>query len=61
MPLAICVLVQVQVEGVPPAPRGGHACVSVGTKVLVFGGADRAATPFTDLWCLETGAKVYPT
>ncbi len=29
--------------------------MAVGTKVIVFGGANRAATPFTDLWVLETG------
>lgn len=50
------VLVQVQApeSGAPP-PRGGHVSVAVGTKVIVFGGANRAAAPFTDLWVLETG------
>ena len=46
---------QVQSNGQVPPARGGHASVAVGTKVIVFGGANRAATPFTDLWVLETG------
>ena len=47
--------VQVHAAGPVPAPRGGHAAVSVGTKVIIYGGTDRQATPFTDLWMLETG------
>ena len=50
----ICYL-QVQSNGQVPPARGGHASVAVGTKVIVFGGANRAAAPFTDLWVLETG------
>lgn len=46
---------QVHAAGPTPAPRGGHAAVSVGTKVILYGGTDRQATPFTDLWVLETG------
>lgn len=38
-----------------PAPRGAHAMVSVGSKVIVFGGADRTPTAFADLWVLDTG------
>lgn len=44
-----------QPEGLPPAPRGAHACVALGSRVLVFGGADRAPVSFNDLWVLETG------
>ncbi len=47
--------VQVHAAGPTPAPRGGHAAVSVGTRVLLYGGTDRQATPYTDLWMLETG------
>mmetsp|Transcript_27095 Transcript_27095/g.59195 ORF Transcript_27095/g.59195 Transcript_27095/m.59195 type:complete len:337 (-) Transcript_27095:669-1679(-) len=43
-----------KVEGLAPSPRGGHACVAVGTKVVVFGGSDRAPLTFDDLWVLET-------
>ena len=63
MPPICCGALQALDTGPVPPPRGGHASVSVGTKVLVFGGADRGATPFTDLWCLETGAclcKAFP-
>lgn len=53
--LTLANFVQVHAAGPTPAPRGGHAAVSVGTKVLIYGGTDRQATPFTDLWMLETG------
>ncbi len=45
-----------QVDGLGPGPRGGHACVTVGHKVLLFGGSDRVPVTFDDLWVLETGA-----
>lgn len=41
-----------------PAPRGGHACVVIGNKVLVFGGADRTARPFGDIWLLDREGDV---
>lgn len=47
------------VDGLPPAPRGGHACVCLGSRVLLFGGADRNPTVFNDLWSLDTGAPHY--
>jgi len=43
-----------EVSGVAPSPRGGLACVAIGTKVVIFGGSDRAPMPFDDLWVLET-------
>ncbi|GIL92711.1 hypothetical protein Vretifemale_20168 [Volvox reticuliferus] len=49
----------VKPEGLAPAPRGAHASVALGTKVLVFGGADRAPIPFNDLWALETADSKY--
>ncbi|CAL8463049.1 g2583 [Coccomyxa elongata] len=50
---------QVHAAGPTPAPRGGHAAVSVGTNVIIYGGTDRQATPFTDLWVLETAGGHY--
>eukprot|EP00955_Chlamydomonas_euryale_P047117 353590-Chlamydomonas_euryale.AAC.12 len=47
-----------QVSGVAPSPRGGLACVAIGTKVVIFGGSDRAPMPFDDLWVLETGERL---
>jgi hypothetical protein len=44
------------VDGLPPAPRGGHALASLDSRVLLFGGADRNPSVFDDLWLLETGA-----
>ena len=55
-PHATAVRRRSQVEGLPPAPRGGHACAALGSRVLLFGGADRNPTVFDDLWVLETGA-----
>lgn len=52
-------LLQVPANAPLPPARGGHASVAVGTKVIVFGGANRAATPFTDLWVLETGKPIH--
>ncbi|EFJ49559.1 hypothetical protein VOLCADRAFT_117258 [Volvox carteri f. nagariensis] len=49
----------VKPAGLAPAPRGAHASVALGTKVLVFGGADRAPVPFNDLWVLETAGGKY--
>ena len=46
-----------QVSGIAPSPRGGNACVTVGTQVVVFGGSDRAPLTFDDLWVLETGGE----
>ncbi|CAG9460707.1 unnamed protein product [Pedinophyceae sp. YPF-701] len=42
-----------------PAGRGGHCLAALSTKVVLFGGADRAPTPFEDLWVLECEADVY--
>jgi len=53
--LTLAISEQVHAAGPVPAPRGGHATVSVGSKVIIYGGTDRQATPFTDLWVLETG------
>ncbi|PNH12850.1 Tip elongation aberrant protein 1 [Tetrabaena socialis] len=51
----------VKTDGLAPAPRGAHACVALGTRVLVFGGADRAPITLNDLWVLETGGcKLLP-
>ncbi|GLC47994.1 hypothetical protein PLESTB_000047500 [Pleodorina starrii] len=49
----------VKAEGLAPSPRGAHASVALGTKVLVFGGADRKPVPFSDLWLLETADGKY--
>lgn len=46
-----------QVSGIAPSPRGGNACVSLGKKVVVFGGSDRAPLTFNDLWVLDTGEQ----
>lgn len=43
-----------KVEGLAPSPRGGHSLVAVGSKVILFGGADRTPNVFDDLWVLET-------
>lgn len=53
--LTLAISEQVHAAGPVPAPRGGHATISVGSKVIIYGGTDRQATPFTDLWVLETG------
>ena len=50
-----------QVSGVAPSPRGGIACASIGTKVIVFGGSDREPSTFDDLWVLETGEQTTVT
>ncbi|KAJ9534671.1 hypothetical protein QJQ45_002958 [Haematococcus lacustris] len=42
-------------DGLAPGSRGGHASVSVGSKVIVFGGSDRAPVTYNDLWVLDTG------
>lgn len=42
-----------------PAARGGHATASIGSKVICFGGADRSPTPFSDLWELDTGTRLF--
>jgi hypothetical protein len=44
-----------QTKGVGPPARGGCACASVGSRVVYFGGADRAAQAYNDVWVLETG------
>ncbi|GFR48802.1 hypothetical protein Agub_g10753 [Astrephomene gubernaculifera] len=49
----------VKPKGLAPAPRGAHASVAFGTKVLVFGGADRAPVTFNDLWVLDTADGKY--
>eukprot|EP00891_Asterochloris_glomerata_P002816 jgi/Astpho2/2816/Aster-x1100 len=40
-----------------PPPRGGLAIVSVSTRIVIFGGADRSPTLYDDLWVLETAAE----
>ena len=41
-----------------PPPRGGLAIVSVSTRIVIFGGADRSPTLYDDLWVLETGESL---
>lgn len=41
-----------------PGPRGAHASLAIGTRVLVFGGADRSPLAYNDLWQLETGTSM---
>jgi hypothetical protein len=50
----VCMCWVHQVEGLAPGARGGHAAVAVGSKVLLFGGSDRAPVTYNDLWCLDT-------
>ena len=44
-----------KVSGIAPSPRGGLACVAIGSRIVVFGGSDRAPLTFDDLWVLDTG------
>lgn len=44
-----------EIEGIRPAPRGGHCVCSVGSKLIIFGGSDRAPVSYDDLWVLDTG------
>jgi len=46
---------QRQIEGLAPTARGGHACASVGSRLVVFGGSDRAPISYDDLWVLDAG------
>jgi hypothetical protein len=52
---------QPQAKGSPPSARSGHAMVSVGNKVYVYGGAKWNAAKNTwtdkssDLYMLDTG------
>ena len=41
---------------IKPQPRGGHATVTVGEKLICFGGADRTPSPAGDIWTLQPGA-----
>lgn len=39
-----------------PPGRGGAGCVAIGRqRILVYGGADRTPTAFSDWWLLELG------
>jgi hypothetical protein len=51
---------QLCTEGLAPAARGGAACAAVNGQLLLFGGADRSATAFDDLWTLDIGVRAAP-
>mmetsp|Transcript_28481 Transcript_28481/g.67839 ORF Transcript_28481/g.67839 Transcript_28481/m.67839 type:complete len:92 (+) Transcript_28481:109-384(+) len=46
-------------DGSGPTARGGCACTTLGGSVVLFGGADRMAHVFSDVWLLEAGAEGY--
>jgi len=48
-----------QGDGSGPTARGGCACTTLGGSVVLFGGADRMAHVFSDVWLLEAGAEGY--
>mmetsp|Transcript_7112 Transcript_7112/g.12311 ORF Transcript_7112/g.12311 Transcript_7112/m.12311 type:complete len:345 (+) Transcript_7112:166-1200(+) len=48
-----------KVSGAAPPGRGGHAACALGSKMFVFGGANRSPEAFGDLWSLDTGGQKY--
>eukprot|EP00873_Tetraselmis_striata_P045080 jgi/Tetstr1/465344/TSEL_010030.t1 len=48
-----------EAKGAAPPARGGCACAAVGSKVVFFGGADRATQAYSDIWALETGGGAH--
>uniref|UniRef100_A0A7S0R239 Uncharacterized protein n=1 Tax=Pyramimonas obovata TaxID=1411642 RepID=A0A7S0R239_9CHLO len=48
-----------KVSGTVPPGRGGHASCALGSKLYVFGGANRSPEAFKDLWCLQTDGGNY--
>jgi len=51
---------QPRTKGIPPSPRSGHVCASIGTKIYIFGGAQWSAnanewlSKSNDLFILDT-------
>ena len=47
----------IEAKGVTPCPRGGHTCVVIHSKMLVFGGSASNETKlaFNDLFALDIG------
>jgi len=44
-----------RINGICPSGRGGHCVSSVGSKLIVLGGSDRAPISYDDLWVLDMG------
>ena len=49
-----------QVSGMAPSPRGGIACTSIGSKIILFGGSDREPSTFDDLWVFDGKSHLVP-